>query len=239
MKKFGFTLAEILITLGVVGVVAALTLPTFIMSTKDKANVAKLSKTVSEFETAVSNMLHEEEMMNIASLSTGQDLFKTLTKYYKVSLADNYKDFIPDSDYKITYLTGNKTNFYSDTTLLTKSGAIINLYGGMWQTGITQEQAAENGCSLYDVEDGFYDVLIDVNGKEKPNKMSRDIFAFVFGPDGRLYPYGGRDVSFFLHGDLKNTWRDEGGEYPCTNTAKGRGEGCTARLIEDGFEIKY
>lgn len=37
MKRYGFTLAEVLITLGIIGVVAALTIPTLIQNYKDRA----------------------------------------------------------------------------------------------------------------------------------------------------------------------------------------------------------
>lgn len=36
MKKFGFTLAEVLITLGIIGVIAALTLPSLIQKNRLK-----------------------------------------------------------------------------------------------------------------------------------------------------------------------------------------------------------
>ena len=43
MKK-GFTLAEVLITLGVIGIVAVMTIPTLVQSYEEKATVAKLKK---------------------------------------------------------------------------------------------------------------------------------------------------------------------------------------------------
>ncbi len=43
-KKCAFTLAEVLITLGIIGVVAALTIPTLMQKTNDKDIVAQLSK---------------------------------------------------------------------------------------------------------------------------------------------------------------------------------------------------
>ena len=48
-KNLGFTLAEVLITLGIIGVVAALTLPSLIQSYRDKAIVAQTKKTYSTF----------------------------------------------------------------------------------------------------------------------------------------------------------------------------------------------
>ena len=46
MKK-GFTLAEVLITLGIIGVVAAMTMPTLINNINNKQNIAALKKAYS------------------------------------------------------------------------------------------------------------------------------------------------------------------------------------------------
>ena len=45
--KFGFTLAEVLITLGIIGVVAAMTIPTLIANYQKKQTVVKLQKAIS------------------------------------------------------------------------------------------------------------------------------------------------------------------------------------------------
>ncbi|MDR1168777.1 MAG: prepilin-type N-terminal cleavage/methylation domain-containing protein, partial [Heliobacteriaceae bacterium] len=45
----GFTLAEVLITLGIIGIIAALTMPALISDYKEKATVAKLKKVYSIF----------------------------------------------------------------------------------------------------------------------------------------------------------------------------------------------
>ena len=55
MKKRGFTLAEILVTLAVIGVLAALVTPALMQSSRDKANAAKLSSTISNIEKAFNN----------------------------------------------------------------------------------------------------------------------------------------------------------------------------------------
>ena len=41
-KKTAFTLAEVLITLGIIGVVAAMTMPSLIANHKEKETVAKV-----------------------------------------------------------------------------------------------------------------------------------------------------------------------------------------------------
>lgn len=48
-RKTAFTLAEVLITLGIIGVVAALTLPSLVQEYRDKAIVAQTKKTYSTF----------------------------------------------------------------------------------------------------------------------------------------------------------------------------------------------
>lgn len=47
MKKFGFTLAEVLITLGIIGVVAAMTIPNLLTKMDHNAKIAKLQKSIS------------------------------------------------------------------------------------------------------------------------------------------------------------------------------------------------
>ena len=52
MKKHGFTLAEVLITLGIIGVVAALTAPALVQNAGSAQIGPKLAKAVSTFEIA-------------------------------------------------------------------------------------------------------------------------------------------------------------------------------------------
>ncbi len=48
MKKLAFTLAEVLITLGIIGVVAAMTIPNLIASNEKRTTLTRLKKTYSE-----------------------------------------------------------------------------------------------------------------------------------------------------------------------------------------------
>ena len=59
-NKYAFTLAEVLITLGIIGVVAAMTLPTLINSTRHKELYVGLQKAYSIPQQAVQRMNYEE-----------------------------------------------------------------------------------------------------------------------------------------------------------------------------------
>ena len=69
MKKNGFTLAEILITLGIIGVVAALTAPGLILRSTQNANGAKLSTMVANIENALTGAIASEGVEGLDDLN--------------------------------------------------------------------------------------------------------------------------------------------------------------------------
>lgn len=83
MKKHGFTLAEILITIGIIGIVAAATIPTLGTNTRKQANLATLKVTVSDFENAFNAMMIAEAKESLGDV-TDWDSTK-LEKYMKIS----------------------------------------------------------------------------------------------------------------------------------------------------------
>ena len=76
MKKYGFTLAEVLITLGILGVIAALTIPGLMLDSRRAQIGPKLAAAVSAFEQANIGILNSE---NVDTLSDAG--MTTLTTY--------------------------------------------------------------------------------------------------------------------------------------------------------------
>lgn len=64
MKKFGFTMAEVLITLGIIGVVASLTMPILIQKHKEQVITNKLKKFYSTFSQAYLMAVSENGTMD-------------------------------------------------------------------------------------------------------------------------------------------------------------------------------
>ena len=69
MKKFGFTLAEVLITLGIVGVMAALVVPAVMSNVQVKMNMSRLSRTVEDLDNAFTTALAAERQPSVFTLS--------------------------------------------------------------------------------------------------------------------------------------------------------------------------
>ncbi len=94
-NKKAFTLAEILITLSILGLVAAIVLPTAINRAKDSANRTKLKKALSMYERAINNIVSDNDFKDINTmdewgLKDGGDNSKTYNcanaeKYFKIA----------------------------------------------------------------------------------------------------------------------------------------------------------
>lgn len=68
MRKFdGFTLAEVLITLGIIGVVAAMTMPSLMNNYRHKALETQFKKSVSMVSQAILNAKNDIGVDNFAS----------------------------------------------------------------------------------------------------------------------------------------------------------------------------
>ena len=87
MKKSGFTLAEVLITLGIIGVVAALTAPVLVSSFQKNKVGPTLKRFVSNMAEANTQLLYDNEVATVTSF-VGSDVtvyLDELGKYLKGS----------------------------------------------------------------------------------------------------------------------------------------------------------
>ena len=69
MFKKAFTLAEILITLGIVGIISALTIPTLIQNHKKQVLVNQLKKAMSEISQGLQLMMAEDEVTSLTQIN--------------------------------------------------------------------------------------------------------------------------------------------------------------------------
>lgn len=225
-NKGAFTLAEVLITLGIIGIVATMTLPALITRNQNKALEASLKKNYSAILQAFDmyQAEHGERLKpeDIGVQRTSSDLVSLISPYFQV-LTDcgySYKNKcmpIPEGE------TGdgiNRPSFiyktYNNKTLslqILDDGQFVLLDGSLI--------LVENSGNITN-RDRF--ISVDVNGIQKrPNKWGHDLFTFQLMNDGRILPMGAPET---LYTDQN---------YYCSITSDNRfnGVGCTYYAIND------
>ena len=218
-KTFGFTLAEVLITLGIIGVVAALTMPTFTTKTTTAKIGPQLAKAVSMFEQANKALLadYESDSLQGVVLSDGTRLLKNgktymtaLESHLNGTQSGNYSFYAADGTF---YSTSTKT-FPSTTDVCLKD------------TG--SNATSPNKCVI---ASSFY---IDINGYNKsPNKWGRDRFRFKLFDDGTLAPWGA--VGNLPRGDSDNKWTEK-----CkSNEVPADYQYCAGSIFDNGLTVQY
>lgn len=250
MKKFGFTLAETLVALAIVGVVSALTIPQLATNHQKNVCAAALSVAVSDFESAISNLMTDEEVNDFFQTTAAKniatsDVIKLLDTIELTGYTEKWSDYY--SGITVKDIAGNSWNVSNDdafeyfqsepSVLETKKGitywvAAIPDKNDNWKT---EANALSNGVSITK----YVEFAIDVNGKKKPNIIGRDIFFFLLGSDGILYPAGGRDYAYVMYNDATKYWNLNTSDCACTDSTKKEGYGCTARLLEHSYKVDY
>ncbi|MBR6163586.1 type II secretion system protein [bacterium] len=165
----GFTLAEVLITLVIIGVIAAITVPSLINKTNDQEIVSKLKKTYSTMAQATNLIIAEE------GLPKGSDWASS-----QMNIFLNYKKHL------------NNARECEDSECFSQLWPSYNHPGLVLSDGVNIKfSGANNQCILSDttLNDVCAHIWVDVNGAKKPNKIGRDIFSFVLKEKG-LYPRG-------------------------------------------------
>lgn len=215
-------MAEVLITLGIIGVVAALTLPSVINNTKNKELEAAFKKSYSNLSNAVQRMYLED--YSGSRIDGGLDtIINNLQKYYvKSSACTNGNTNCPTTVFPI------KT--FSDSTSAAFLQNNYKSYLGQRGASLCNDgiMAVADGSFLYfdfaapgEPTYGKYLICVDVNGwRKKPNKFGHDFFVFQLDFDnGRLLPAGAAEAVYSQsqYCSLSSSLVENG--YGCTKKA--------------------
>ena len=256
MKKFGFTLAEVLITLGIIGVVAALTAPALVKNTSGAQIGPTLAKVSSTLENAHQRMMTDEDTSDLAKIGDGSidDYMETLAKYisgssYETTAMTN-SDFEPAAE----YYNGNAFSIASSNNVSLIGGA-TSYYRFNFSDNIVLLLASRGGLKLKEFATkgsfkGEYTTMyVDINGMQtKPNVVGRDIFAFLIDRSGKVVPVGSSTYDWLKLIRLVNavtgqaekfTWNQTSGNYACNETTVGTGVGCAGSIFENNLKVIY
>lgn len=264
ISKFcAFTLAEVLLTLGIIGIVAALTIPTLINKVEKEQYVVALKKEYSSLNSGFERILADEGVNELSDTAMFQSLghnsvvnssddyfFSTaiyntyLKKYFKLTTAiapNGYKISDLDGSYNVIGASENAGDYSGKKVFLNSDGSVI-FY--MWfvsntsdRTDVTTNLAGGHISKIGNIQ-------IDVNGFNKPNKFGRDVFSFIVSGYGKIYPVGGEYEALATNGSMDNYWQNYtracGDPYLHDETfTNAYGFGCSARIIENGWQMDY
>lgn len=177
-----FTLAEVLITLGIIGVVAAMTVPVLVQNIQDSEFQTKMKKEYSVLSEAFQLIKNENGGSFIDAISNCtdpsiciSDVFKQKLSYLKscdTNDGANLNACFPALS-KIKFLNGTDANdmyignAYTEGMVL-KDGTSLALELG--------NASCTDTTGIYSNNCGW--ITVDVNGINPPNTWGRDIYVF-------------------------------------------------------------
>ena len=180
MKKLGFTLAEVLITLVIIGVIAAMTVPTLMNNTNSQEFRSALKKAISGANQALTLHYALEGLgaQDYTASTIVTDVFKK-----RMNVIDGETNF-------------SNTTACSGTDVFTTQDGIMFCVTN-WDAGTADSQT--DACNSYNTKpctaDDTPNLWIDVNGMKNPNKATtssnqpRDIYqAQIYNQ--KVVPFG-------------------------------------------------
>lgn len=222
MGKNGFTLAEVLITLGIIGVVAAMTIPTLIANTRAVQLKSRYFKSYSTITQALKLMQADDVSMDNNADFAYKLFMNYLSAPYDCGLGGNigadqgnkkevpcYKSNTGNSATPYKSLDG-KSNFYQDYL---DDGQIAMQDGSLF---------------LFENNEGRIFISVDLNGyNNKPNRAGYDLFTFQY-IDGELLPMG----------DSRTLYPDVDKYCSLTSSSSLNGITCASKVKSDADYFK-
>ena len=241
IRRLAFTLAEVLITLGIIGIVAAMTIPTLIANYQKKQTVSKLKQTYSIISQALTMAQAEHgdtttwEVNGIYDTPTAssnfnrEDVIKNFGTKYFIPYLKVAKDYGYTQYTKIGYdgpflpVSGNLIGGYSnyDYKIMLSNNVLVNV--GLGTGCLDGEKNPDGTCVTQTYKNIVFKV--DINGFQKPNTMGKDVFNMTFDVRKKVFGFHNYGSSR-RQGVLNNCKTDDGSQL------------CGYLIFLDGWEIK-
>ena len=175
-QKSGFTLAEVLITLGIIGVVAAITLPILIANYQKKVTEERLKQVYSVLHLAI--LQSQEDNGPITDWRfEDNDAGSVGVPNFRKKYIDVYLKSLSTYKYSSRYLqnSAGQELVYCGPTF--DDVSVTPAGWGYWLCRHATTTAEVKGLNY------FY-ILVDLNGPKAPNRVGRDIFYFPINHTG-------------------------------------------------------
>ena len=216
LKSAAFTLAEVLVTLGIIGVVSAMTVPTLMQNYQRQSYVTQLHKVYNELSQALLRYQTDKNAINFkeAGLSGSEAYTEFQKNYFKV-VQDCGTTQTPCFASSYKGLDGSTIDNYKVDvkSYVLASGVSIRPY------------YLKSGAKLVNIG-------IDINGQKGPNIGGRDLFWFYVYNNGVIddFPIDANTVA-----PMTSAERDTQFTTYCNSTA----DGCFGKILNDNWQMTY
>ena len=239
MCKAAFTMAEVLVTLGIIGIVAAMTLPALIGKYQKLVTVNKLKKVYTVLSQLV---IKAQEDNGPAYFSTSEEIDPDVIKnFFNTYWKPYFNSPTVSRENRNPFNNGQSADSYKAYTNLNNKPLDISIYTtyGAGRVYFTTNDGTDyflimtRWINEYD-DDGnmisttynyasIQTVYADLNGVKPPNIIGKDVFMFIVDFDKSIVRANGYD---------KTT-----NEINTNCSHSGTGAYCAAKIMQDGWEI--
>ena len=178
-KKAAFTLAEVLITLGIIGIVAAMTLPTLLSNVQDKILESESKKAANIVANGYKLMMARDEIFNIKDMPMWQcqDLECVSGIHREIFNISNDKQAVLENLKNVKY-------YNSKNQAVPFSWEREPVYAFITTDGFAYGVLQPDNWD----EVNSFDIIADVNANNNPNRVAKDLHKYRFsGEGGQLF----------------------------------------------------
>ena len=211
-RLIGFTIAEVLITICIIGIIAEIILPGVIATTEKQIAVSRVKETYSMLSQAtntINNNCGGGISYCLSTPNAGDNdstarnavavIYKKLFSVVKDCTDGATTKCFPNvavkylRDYPFDWNNLATASFVDNASFVLKNGTVI---GFDWDN---------NGTYYFTID-------VDINGNQGPNRMGKDVFFFVYDMKTKTI------ISFPTNDCTTSDW----------------GQGCAAKILKDG-----
>ena len=205
-----------MVTLGIIGVVAALTMPALIGNYKKQQSIEQVKKVYSVLSQAFNHAVAEYGDSSEWDTVTPANAYSYFDTYWKPYIQ------APDRCYSYKECGYDVLNPFFKTNK-GKDGYVVNIEGGSrvmfhMNDGTFVMIITSSGYGADDRR-----ILVDLNGPKLPNRFGNDVFFFLRVNGKGIVPYGYNQTEAAVNSDC---------------SLRGNGYMCAAKLMQAGWKME-